>query len=95
MKYEQIINRLIPADDLHWDEHQRRFASISRDEVDGIVAKCIDQGITDLDEINKIVHWCGFVRIGLLLRDAWLSDRVRIAGVGEDGPYFAPLQNAP
>jgi len=39
MKYEQIINRLIPADDLHWDDQQRRFASLSHDEVDEIVAK--------------------------------------------------------
>lgn len=95
MKYEQIINRLIPADDLHWDDQQSRFASLSHDEVDEIVAKCTEQGIMDHDQIRQIVEWCGFVRIGLLLRDAFMSGRVRIVGVGADGPYFGPLEHAP
>lgn len=95
MKYEQIINRLIPADDLFWDEHQRRFASLSTAEVDDIVAKCTEQGITDRDQILQIVQWCGFVRIGLLLRDAFMSGRVKIVGVGADGPFFGPLEHTP
>ena len=57
MKYEQIINRLIPADDLYWDEQQGRFASISHQEVDDIIAKCTEQGITDHDQIRQIVHF--------------------------------------
>lgn len=97
MKYEQIINRLIPADDLHWDETQGRFASISQEEVSAITARCTEQGIIDHDQIRQIVEWCGFVRIGVLLRDAFMSGRVRISGIGDDGPYFGPLpmENAP
>jgi hypothetical protein len=95
MRYEQIINRLIPADDLHWDERQGRYASISQEEVEEVIARCTEQGITDHDKVRKIVEWIGFLRIGVLLRDAFMSGRVRIAAIGDDGPYFSPLENAP
>lgn len=95
MKYEQLINRIIPADDLFWDEQAGRFASISQEEVNAIMARCTEQGLTGPDEVRQVVEWCGYVRIGLLLRDAFMSGRVKISGIGADGPYFGPLENAP
>lgn len=95
MKYEQLINRIIAADDLHYDAAQGRYASLSAEESHAIMSMCLENGITDHDQINTIVQWAGSVRIGEILYRSFMSGRIRIAGLSGDEPLFAPLTNAP
>ena len=93
MKYEHIVNRLIAADDLHYDPQQGRFCALSQNELDRIITTCLDRGLSDFDTITKIVQWCGYVQIGELLRKSFMSGRVKIVAIGNDGPFFAPAEN--
>ena len=73
MQYKHIINNIIPADDLHWDEDEKRYASLSGDETQEIISKCIEAGMTDLGDVYKFVQWCGYVRVGQILMKNFLS----------------------
>jgi len=95
MKYKQIVNRLIAADDLHYDNQQRRFVALSQQEVNAIIAQCSESGITDHDQIKKLVRWCTSVRVSQLLHRAFMSGRLQIAGFSGDDPLFSPLDEAP
>jgi len=89
--YKQIINNIIPADDLHWCEDEGRYVSLSREEVDDIIASCLHQGIEELAEIMKVINWCGNVRIGQILWKNFLTGSVGIAGFDEQNePRFMP-----
>lgn len=91
MHYKHIINNLIPADDLHWDEGENRYASLSGDETQEIIAKCMELGMSDFEDICKFVQWCGFVRIGQILMKNFMSGSLSVKGFDDEGmPYFAP-----
>lgn len=91
MQYKDIINNLIPADDLHWDEGENRYASLSGEETQEIIAKCIEVGMTDFDEMYKFVQWCGYVRIGQILMKNFMLGSLRVSGFDHEGmPYFGP-----
>jgi hypothetical protein len=90
MQYKHIINNLIPADDLHWDEEEKRYASLSGEETQEIINKCIEIGLVDFPDIYKFVQWCGYVRIGQILFKNFLSGSLKVNGFDEEGmPYFS------
>ena len=91
MQYKNIINNIIPADDLHWDEDEKRYASLSGDETQEIISKCIEFGMTDLNDVYKFVQWCGYVRVGQILMKNFLSGSLSVNGFDEEGmPFFGP-----
>ena len=59
--YQKIINKIIPADDLHWCEEEKRYIPISMEDIDKIIINCVNQGITDMDDIIKAV--CKYTNI--------------------------------
>lgn len=92
MSYEQLINRIIAADDLHYDESQRRYVSMSPEEVREIVARCRRNGLSDDDLINKYVRWCGELRVGQILHRSFLNGNLRITGFDGEEPRFSPTE---
>jgi len=78
--YKHIINNIIPADDLHWCEEEGKYVSLSREEMDDIISACLAQGISSLDDIMKVIQWCGNIRVGQILWKNFLSGGVRITG---------------
>jgi hypothetical protein len=88
--YNYLINNIIPADDLYWDELENKYVSLSPEETQEIILACIDQGMTDLKSIYKVVSWCGEVRVGQLLWKNFLLGSVRISGFDYDEPMFSP-----
>ena len=90
--YKDIINNIIPADDLHWCEEDGKYVSLSRDEVDDIIASCVNRGMVDLKDIMKVIHWCGNIRVGQILWKNFLSGSVDIAGFDGDEPRFRPTK---
>lgn len=95
MKYQQLINRIIAADDLHYDAEERRFVSLSQEEVQEVVKQCQDNGMTDHAQIKQTVQWCGFVRVGEILYRSFLSGRLKINGFSNGDPLFSPMGDAP
>lgn len=95
MKYEKVINRIVAADDLHYDAKERRFVSLSNEEIGAIVKQCQDIGMTDRGLITQTVQWCGTVRVGEILYRSFLSGRLRIHGFSDGAPLFSPMGDAP
>lgn len=95
MNYKTMINRILAADDLHYDERERRYVSIAPDEVEKVVAKCRANGLTDVDLINNYIRWYAELRVGLLLHRSFLRGQIRVAGFDAGQPRFAPLEQAP
>lgn len=87
--YKDIINNVIPADDLHWDEQEKKYVSLSENETKEIINACIAQGITELDDVFGIVSWCGAIRVGQILWKNFLLGSVKITGFNGEEPLFA------
>lgn len=94
MKHDNVINKIIPADDLHWCEEDQKYTSLSMEELDSIIINCVDQGITNLEEISKVVTWAGFVKVGNLLLKNFLTNRLAITGFdSDDEPLFGAKED--
>lgn len=92
--YQYVINNIIPADDLHWSEEEGKYVSLSREELDEIIAVCLSQGITDLKEVLKVIQWCGNIRVGQILWKNLLLGSVSITGFDKnDEPRFGPRKD--
>lgn len=86
-----FINKIIPADDLYWDEEENKFIALSYEEIDDIISSCYASGIESEDDIMSVVKWCTDTRVGQLLMKNFLNGSVRITSVDTDGePLFAP-----
>lgn len=95
MGYKEMINRLIAADDLHCDARQRKFVSLSDEQVESIKKQCEASGITDEERVSKVVAWAGSMRVGELLCRAFLAGRLRVTGFSGDEPRFIPNETSP
>lgn len=86
---KDILNKLIPADDLYWDKTEGKYIAHSQEEIDSILRSCIENDITDQSEIIKVFNWCTSVRIGELLMKEFLAGKILILGIDQDGePFF-------
>lgn len=94
MHYAKVINRLIAADDLHYDPEQRKYVSLSSEEMDEIIKRCQELGITDDEEVKKVVAWCSYVRVGQILQRSFMAGRLRITGFSGIEPIFTPRGDA-
>jgi hypothetical protein len=90
MDPKHVINRIIAADDLHYYGTEKRFAALSQEEMAEIVSKCAESGITDKDDVYKVVRWYCGVRIGEILYRSFLSGQLKVTGFVDDEPTFAP-----
>lgn len=91
MEYKHIINNLIPADDLHWDEIENKYVSLSSEETQEIITKCVENGIDNISDVYKFVQWCGYIRVGQILLKNFMSGSLSVSGFdSEDTPYFCP-----
>lgn len=91
MTYNDLINNLIPADDLHWCSEEKKYVSLSEEEVNEIILHCVEHGMNDLNDIHRVIKWCGTVRVGQLLWKNFLLNSIEIVGFDKEGePKFAP-----
>lgn len=91
--YKDFINNLIPADDLHWCDEDQKYVSLSDKEINEIIMRCIEQGMTDLSDVHKVIQWCGIIRVGQLLWKNFLAGSLTISGFDKDDePRFLPSE---
>lgn len=86
MNKNDVINKLIPADDLHWSDSDG-FTMISIEEVKDIIQVGYDNDMNE-DEILKMLRWSENVRAGQLLYKNVMSGGLRMRFDGDE-PIFA------
>ncbi len=86
---KDILNKLIPADELYWCKEEKKYVAISQSELTAIILKCIDNEITDPSEIVKMTNWATNIHVGNILLKGFLKGSVPIAGFDESNePIF-------
>lgn len=85
---ESPVNILIPADELHWNEHEGGYSVVSTEEMDRLIRLCLDAGMDD-EQIFKVVRDFGLAKTGHILYDHLLKGDISIGGLdGSDRPIF-------
>lgn len=82
---KDVLNKLIPADDLFWDKYEGKYIALSYDEIDNILQACMNSNIISEDDLMKVVNWCTSVRVGELLMKGFITGKIGILEVDKDG----------
>ena len=85
---ENIINKLIAADDLHWCSADKKYTTISEEETDKIIRSAYLNNIFEIEDIMKLIEWAILVRTGNILLNYVLSDKINIVGFEDKEPVF-------
>jgi hypothetical protein len=96
MKHNQkdILNKLIPADDLHWDETDKKYIALSQDEVADIINAALENGFEEEDDIMKILNWATGIKVGDILLKNFLNGQLSISDFDDDNePLFSESIN--
>lgn len=87
--HNNIINKIIAADDLHWCPMENKYTALSMEELDLILKTSLDNDITEEKELIQIVSWATNARIGEILLKNYLQGKIKIMGFDETGePTF-------
>lgn len=92
MDKNDVLNKLIPADDLHWSTDEG-FTLLSIDQLDDIIRVGESQQM-DEDDILKMVRWCESVKAGEVLYKNVISGSIRIHHFENDEPVFVKNENS-
>jgi hypothetical protein len=85
---EDFINKLIPADDLHWDSDSQRHVVLSQDQVDSLIKACFRFGLKDR-EIKSIIEEYNLIKSGELLYRHFIKGNIGVYELDKNGkPIF-------
>lgn len=88
-----MINKIIAADDLHWCEEEKKYVSLSKEDVDQIISSCIEQDIVEFEDMYKVIQWAGLIRVGEILLKNFIEGKIKINGFDESNePYFGEIK---
>ena len=87
------VFKLIPADDLHWNEIQQEYVALSDTEIDAIILDCVQNaGISDPEIIHKVLQNFTNMKVGALLFKQYMDGNIAIDHLTELGEVgFVPL----
>lgn len=86
---KDILNKIISADDLHWDDTENKFIALSNEDIQEIILACLDNAIDDDHRITQVLNWCTEVRVGQILMKNFLNNNIAIANIDDNGePLF-------
>jgi hypothetical protein len=77
---KDILNKIIPADDLYWDETEKKYIVHSQEEIKSILTSCINNDISEQEEVMKVFNWCTTVKVGELLMKGFLTGKIVVLG---------------
>ena len=83
MSQKEIKNKIIPADDLHWNEDEQKYVAISQKQLRDIILKCIEQGIIKTEDMVKMTDWATSLNVGNILLKNFLSGNLVVVGFDE------------
>lgn len=84
-----FMNKLIPADQMHWREGGI-YSFISEEEAGEIRKRCDELSLTPREKLAIIV-WHQRNRMGALLWENFMKGSLTIEEVKDDEPVFTPL----
>lgn len=86
------VSALIPLDELFWSEEQAQYIALSDDEINKIILDCYQNaGITELDEIHKVLNQFTQMKVDMLLYKRYMDDYISIDGLNKEGEVcFTP-----
>lgn len=96
MEKKDVINTLIPADDLHWCEEEGQYTLLSMGEIDDILKACAEQGMTEehMEDVMKVVRWCENIRAGQLLWKNFVAGGIGIYDFDDQNePIFGKYED--
>lgn len=84
-----IINGLIPADDLHWSDEEKKLCALAGEEIDKILECCCHNCKIDIDDdfdlVMDIVRWVEKTKVNQLLLKHFLAGNIVISHKNENG----------
>lgn len=86
-----MINQLIAADDLHWDEDEQRYILLSSDEINQIIASAHEQAF-DEDETLDLVRWAEHARACSLALKNFLQGTIGVSKIINHEPHWYPKE---
>jgi len=87
--YQYILNNIIPADDLFWDEIEKKYVALSKEETEDIILSCMRENFDNFEDIYKMINWCAKIRIGNILWKNFISGSIGINDFDtEEEPMF-------
>lgn len=90
--YEYVLNNIVPADDLFWEETEKKYVALSKEETENIILSCMKIGLDDFEDIYKMINWCSKIRIGNILWKNFISGSIMINDFDEeDEPRFSAI----
>lgn len=91
---KDVVNKLIPADDLYWDDTESKYIALSPEEIDSLISAAIDNGFTEENDTMSILNWATSVKVGELLLKNFMRGGLTISGIDDSGePIFAQNVN--
>lgn len=92
-KKNRMINELIPADDLHWDDEEKKHVVISKEDQDRLFRACFGCGLEEDDVIKVLRHYSYFKTSELLFKH-FLEGNIGIYELSKSGaPIFDKIRN--
>ena len=80
--------KLVPVEELHWNEYEKKYTVLSMQEIDQIIEICHSAGM-DENDVYKVVLDYELVKMGHLLYKRLLDGHIDIGKIDEDGkPSF-------
>lgn len=89
-RQKDVLNKLIPADDLHWDETEGKYIALSQDEIGEVINVALENGFQEEEEIMKILNWATSVKVGDILFKNFLKGQLSIVDFDQEEPVFGP-----
>jgi len=80
MDQKEILNKILPADDLHWNEVEQKYVAISSKQLKDVILKCVEQGIVETKDIVKMTDWVTNLNVANILLKNFLKGSINLVG---------------
>lgn len=89
MDQKKILNKILPADDLYWNEVEQKYVAISSKQLKDVILKCVEQGILETKDIVKMTDWVTNLNVANILLKNFLKGSINLVGFDElNEPIF-------
>jgi len=80
MDQKEILNKILPADDLYWNEVEQKYVAISSKQLKDVILKCVEQGIVETKDIVKMTDWVTNLNVANILLKNFLKGSINLVG---------------
>lgn len=92
-KKNRLINELVPADDLYWDEEAKKHVVVSKEDQEKLFKACFNCGLEE-DDVMKVYKHYAYYKASEILFKHFLEGNIGIYGMSKSGsPVFDKLRD--